>query len=232
MPIRGISCRDETFIKGKKMTTAEKSEKVKAEEFSEIAKTIFAPIYPVLADIILKKIPLRKGTCLDLGSGPGHLGIALASKSSFNIISFDLSPFALEHAAENIKEAGLEGRGTTMQGDVHNLPFPDNSIDLIISRGSIFFWHNPGKVFSEAYRVLKPGCFSFIGGGFGTPELKAEIADKMEKKYGGFRESSKKRMSPENIERLKNAMASSGAPLHYIEQDEANIWFAIKKEIV
>lgn len=212
------------------MSSEEKSEKLKAEEFSEIANTIFAPIYPVLAEIILKKISIREGTCLDLGSGPGHLGIALASQSSFNIIAFDLSPFALEHAAENIKESGLEEKITTMQGDVHNLPFPDNSIDLIISRGSIFFWHNPVKVFREAYRVLKPGCFSIIGGGFGTPQLKAEITDLMEKKYGGFRESSKKRMSPENIERLRNALASSGAPVHFFEQDETNTWFIIEKK--
>ena len=213
------------------MPAIEKSEKVKAEEFAEIAKTIFAPIYPVLAEIILKKIPQRQGTCLDLGSGPGHLAIAMANQSDFKVISFDLSPFAQEHADENIREAKLEERVTTMQGDVHRLPFPDNSIDLIISRGSIFFWHNPEQVFSEAQRVLKPGCYSFIGGGFGTVQLKAEIAENMEKKYGGFKESSKKRMSPENIERLKNALAISGAPVKYMERDEANIWFVIKKEI-
>lgn len=213
------------------MATVEKSEKVKSEEFAEIAKTIFAPIYPVLAEIILKKIPQRQGTCLDLGSGPGHLAIAMANLSDFKVISFDLSLFAQEHADENIKEAGLEEKVSTMHGDVHSLPFPDNSIDLIISRGSIFFWHNPEQVFSEAYRVLKPGSYSFIGGGFGTAELKNEIVNKMEAKYGDFKSNSKKRMSPENIERLKNALAISGAPVKYMERDEANIWFVIKKEI-
>ena len=212
------------------MTTEEKSDKTRADEYAEIAKTIFAPIYPALAEIVLKKIPQKEGTCLDLGSGPGHLAIALADQSDFNAIAFDLSPYALEHARKNIEEAGLNKKITTLQGDVHNLPFPENSIDLIISRGSIFFWDNPEKVFSEAYRVLKPGCFSFIGGGFGTIQLKGEITAKMDEKYGGFKKSTKNRMGPENVERLNNALASSGAPLHYMEQDEANLWFVIKKK--
>lgn len=212
------------------MTTEEKSEKIKADEYAEIAKTIFAPMYPVIAGIILKKIPQKEGTCLDLGSGPGHLSMALASQSNFKAIAYDLSPFALEHARENIREAGLDKKVTTLQGDVHNLPFPDDSIDLIISRGSIFFWDNPEKVFREALRILKPGSFSFIGGGFGTLQLKAEISEKMDEKYGGFKKSTKNRMGTENIERLNNALASSGAPLHHMEQDEANIWFVIKKE--
>ena len=143
-------------------------EEKKAREFDEIARTIFAPIYPILARIILEKIPIQQGICLDLGSGPGHFAIALSNQSNFFTVALDFSSPAQRIAGENIRTAHLEKRVIPVQGDVHHLPFRDNSIDLVISRGSIFFWESPVDVFNEVHRILKPGCSSFIGGGFGT----------------------------------------------------------------
>jgi SAM-dependent methyltransferase len=48
---------------------------------------------------------------------------------------------------------------------VENIPFIDNYFDLIVSRGSIFFWEDMAKGLSEAYRVLKNGGAAYIGGG-------------------------------------------------------------------
>ncbi len=205
-------------------------DEIKAGEFNEIAKKIFAPIYPILAGIVLEKSGTRKGICLDLGSGPGHFAIAITHMSELLTVSLDFSKHAQKFAAENIKEALLENRVKPIRGDVHKLPFKDNSVDLIISRGSIFFWDSPVEVFNEVHRILKPGCSSFIGGGFGTPELKRKIVETMEKKTGDFKNSSGKRMSPENIERLSNALASSSAVYHKVERDDANLWFIIEKE--
>jgi len=205
-------------------------EEIKAGEFNDIAKNIFAPIYPVLANIILEKTSAREGVCLDLGSGPGHFAIAMAGISSFTSISLDLSMHAQKFAAENIKEANLQNRVIPIRGDVHKLPFRDNSVDLVISRGSIFFWDSPLEVFNEVHRILKPGCSSFIGGGFGTPELKQKIVKTMEEKTGDFKASSGKRMSPENIERLSNALRSSSAVNYKVERNDANLWFIIQKE--
>ncbi|HOP62321.1 MAG TPA: class I SAM-dependent methyltransferase [Spirochaetota bacterium] len=206
------------------------NEETKAARFNEIAGTIFAPVYPVLAEIILNKTPVKKGICLDLGSGPGHLAMAVSGRSDFLSISFDLSFHAQKLALENISKSGLNGKVFPMQGDVHSLPFHDNSIELVVSRGSIFFWDEPIRVFNEIHRILKPGCFSFIGGGFGTPELKAEIMEKMEKKTGDFKEGAAKRMSPENLQRLGDALSSSIARIHSVEKDNANLWFIIQKE--
>ena len=40
--------------------------------------------------------------------------------------------------------------------DVHNLPFKDNSMDIVFSN-MLLHWSNENEVFKEAYRVLKPG---------------------------------------------------------------------------
>ncbi len=205
-------------------------EAARARQFNEIAKNIFAPIYPVLAQILLDKSPAKKGVCLDLGSGPGHLAMAIAKISSFTTFSLDLSFSALKLALDNFKESGLESRIIPVQSDVHTLPFHDSSIDFVMSRGSIFFWEDPVKVFNEVHRILKPGCISCIGGGFGTPELKAAIMEKMEQKTGDFKENSGRRMDPENLEKLHSALTASSAIIHSFEMDDTNLWFIIEKE--
>jgi ubiquinone/menaquinone biosynthesis C-methylase UbiE len=49
-----------------------------------------------------------------------------------------------------------------------DMPFPSNSVDLVVSRGSIFFWTDPSKGLQEVYRVLRPGGKAYIGGGHGS----------------------------------------------------------------
>jgi ubiquinone/menaquinone biosynthesis C-methylase UbiE len=106
----------------------------------EIAKTIFAPVYPVIADNIIRRFGITEGICIDPGSGPASLSIAVAEKTDLDVIAFDYSEDMQEAASKNIREAGLEGRITLICGDVHAMPFDDDYADLIISRGSMFFW--------------------------------------------------------------------------------------------
>ncbi len=54
--------------------------KINATEFDQIARTVFSPVYPVIADLIRKKTGITSGKCLDAGCGGGYLGIALAMK--------------------------------------------------------------------------------------------------------------------------------------------------------
>lgn len=108
-------------------------------EFDNIAREVFAPIYPVIAEQIKQKTGITTGKCLDIGCGGGYLGIALASITELYIYLLDKSLEMLEIAASNISAAGLKTRMQTFFADVKKIPLPDQSINLIISRGSIFF---------------------------------------------------------------------------------------------
>ena len=131
--------------------------KIDAQQFDTIARTVFAPVYPLIAKQIMHHTGITSGTCLEIGCGPGYLGAALAGKTDLYLLFLDQSAAMLELCERTIDENDLRGRAGLLPGDVGSLALPDGSVDLIISRGSIFFWEDLPRAFGEIHRVLKPG---------------------------------------------------------------------------
>lgn len=199
-----------------------------AAEFNEIACNVFAPIYPVIARQTLDRCAVREGICVDLGCGPGLLAIAMAKITAMNFFALDYSPPMLAFAAKHIGKAGLAGRILPVVGDVHRLPFPDGSIDIMISRGSMLFWNDKPAAFREIGRVLKKNGKSYIGCGMGSTELKDEIFEKMrqqDKHWGrGFQDRQTKPVPDE----LKNALNAAGVRKYDITSGDAGLWIYIE----
>lgn len=151
------------------------------KEFDRVAREVFAPVYPVIAEQIKQKTGITRGICLDIGCGGGYLGIALAGITELYVYLLDKSPEMLEIAARNIADHGLEKRARTLLGDVHEIPLREQSVDLVISRGSIFLGEKKQKAFQEIYRVLAPKGVAFIGGGLGNAQLRSMIKERMAK---------------------------------------------------
>jgi SAM-dependent methyltransferase len=154
-----------------------------AARFDHFAREVFKNVYPLLAEQILGDYDIRDGLCLDLGCGPGYLGIELAERSNLRVIGVDIDPNAVLIARANSSRRNLGTRVTAEEGDVHKLRFADGSADLIVSRGSFAFWDHPAKAFREIQRVLKPGGVAFVGGGMGrsiSPQERASIKKRLE----------------------------------------------------
>jgi ubiquinone/menaquinone biosynthesis C-methylase UbiE len=176
---------------------SKKSQESEAVRFDRFVREAFKEVYPSLADQILNDYNIHEGVCLDIGCGPGYLGIEIAKRSHFKIIGLDIDPDAVQVAKTNVELENLSDRITIEQGDVHRLRFPDGAADLIVSRGSFLFWENTALGFREIYRVLKPGGVAFIGGGMGraiTPEKKEAI--KLKVQQAGFMNLCKKTITP------------------------------------
>jgi len=178
----------------------------KAREFDEIATTVFAPIYPVIAGQILERTRIKNGTAIDLGSGPGLLAIALAEQSPLRVFALDLSPAMLMVAAEHIRASGLVKRVVPVLGDVHEIPFEDSTINLVVSRGSWFFWDDLGRAFKEIHRVLTPDGLACIGGGFGNARLKAEIHATMSERGSEWEKGVQERSLKNNPDRIREEL--------------------------
>ena len=201
-----------------------------AKGMDEISKTIYAPIYPFIAGQIKKKFNITDGLCIDIGSGPAALSIALARITNLHIHAMDVSKHSYKIAATNIADQNLESRIATVMGNAESLPFEDNFADLIVSRGSIFFWDDLIKAFNEILRVLKPGGKTYIGGGFGNAELKKTIFKEIAKQNDSFSKKGKGKLTPENIKRIKKAIGQSNVQKYDITHGDAGFWIHITKE--
>jgi ubiquinone/menaquinone biosynthesis C-methylase UbiE len=116
------------------------------------------------------------------------VAIALIEATGNPVVMLDPNKEALAEGLQTAREKGLANRLSAVVGAAENMPFPDNSVDLVVSRGSIFFWEDPVKGLQEVYRVLRPGGKAYIGGGAGSgyPEsdVRKLIQDRREKMKG------------------------------------------------
>lgn len=92
---------------------------------------------------------------LDLASGTGFTAMALAEHVS-RVVAFDGTPEMLEQAKKLASEKGISNIEYSV-GDVANLPFPDNSFDIVTCRRAAHHFTDKPRFLSEAFRVLKPG---------------------------------------------------------------------------
>lgn len=102
---------------------------------------------------------LRPGeVVLDLGSGGGFDSFlaARAVGPAGRVIGVDMTPAMLAKARQNAKV----GQFTNVEfrlGEIENLPVSDKSVDAIISNCVINLSPDKARVFTESFRVLKPG---------------------------------------------------------------------------
>lgn len=200
--------------------------KIDAVKFERIAREIFAPIYPVIAQQIKNETGIVEGKCLDIGTGVGFLGLALAEITNLHVYLYDISTEMLAYAEQNLKDRNLKNRVQTLRGDVHSIPLPDQSIDLVISRGSVFFWEDLQKAFVEIYRILAPGGMTFIGGGFGTKELEEQITKKMDSDWSAKREE---RLGNNSVQNFKKVLKDANITEYKINKNEAGLWIIIRR---
>ena len=101
---------------------------------------------------------LREGDdVLDLGSGSGTdvFVAALRVGDAGSVTGIDMTDEQLEKARQLGDEAGLENVSFE-EGHIEDLPFEDESFDVVVSNGVINLSAEKERVFAEANRVLEP----------------------------------------------------------------------------
>ena len=98
-------------------------------------------VLPMLGDLKNKKV-------LDVGAGTGRLALRMA-KLDAQVTALDISEEMLE------KFNVLCSMFHAVVGDAENLPFADESFDIVVATFLIVHLKDPRRFFDEAYRVLK-----------------------------------------------------------------------------
>ncbi|MBE0655732.1 MAG: class I SAM-dependent methyltransferase [Bacteroidales bacterium] len=122
----------------------------------------------------------RSPKILEVGCSTGYITRYLAKKYNCDIVGIDLSQLLLDIAKEESDKTGLQNI-RYYKADVANLPFSDNTFDIVFGQAITALVPEPIKVINEYFRVLKPG------GKMGIQELfmKMTLSTEYEEKING-----------------------------------------------
>ena len=99
--------------------------------------------------------PHQVSSYLDLGTGTGRILELVAPRAS-RAVGIDLNGEMLSLARARIERASL-AHVQVRRGDLFQLPYADESFDLITVHQVLHYLEDPSAAVAEAARVLKPG---------------------------------------------------------------------------
>lgn len=101
-----------------------------------------------------------ESSVLDVGCGYGFALSKYALLTSGRLVGIDYSPTMVDKGKEFLRESGFIERIDLVHASVLDLPFPDESFDVITSHRclmALLSWERQEEALLELARVLKPG---------------------------------------------------------------------------
>lgn len=132
-----------------------------------------------LAAVVAACLPRATDRALDVACGGGIVACTLAPHVK-EVIGCDVTPAMLENARERSAENELNN-ASFIAADALQLPFPDQSFDIVTTRFSFHHVQDPLAVLREMFRVSKPeGRVVVIDMYVSSDTVKAEAFNKLE----------------------------------------------------
>jgi SAM-dependent methyltransferase len=113
---------------------------------------------PEFRPLLFDYLGARRGQrALDVGSGSAYLARLLARELDSRVTSLDADDAMLAVARRLVSEEGLEERVSIVAGDAYELPFADDSFDLVTSHLLMCILNDPARALQEQMRVTRAG---------------------------------------------------------------------------
>ncbi|GAB3427518.1 class I SAM-dependent methyltransferase [Flindersiella endophytica] len=126
--------------------------------YDKHAGALFGSLYKMVSNDVLKAEPAHGAAVLDAGCGPGRILRLIAGKrTDLDLHGVDLAQGMITEAEAAAERAGLAGRMSFTRADLADLPYADDSFDLVISNASMHHWERVEPIVPELARVLRPG---------------------------------------------------------------------------
>jgi ubiquinone/menaquinone biosynthesis C-methylase UbiE len=111
---------------------------------------------------LAEESPKKPIKTLEVGCGSGGVSLYFHNTRGYEVELVDLSHEALSFARRNFETHGRKPLHTTFRkADAAQLPYPDDTFDLVMSFGLLEHFADIAKPICEQLRVLKPGGFFF-----------------------------------------------------------------------
>jgi ubiquinone/menaquinone biosynthesis C-methylase UbiE len=118
-------------------------------DFNQIAR-----LNVLMAESLCQKTnPLSGQKVLDVACGSGTAAL-VAARRYCDVTGIDFVPELISRARKIAEAGGLEAK--FLVADAQNLPFPDNTFDVVLSVYGVQFAPDQEKAAKELLRVCKP----------------------------------------------------------------------------
>jgi len=108
-----------------------------------------------VAEEFVERIGIKPSSrVLDVACGTGNTALP-AARTGASVTGVDIAPNLLEQARKRAAAEGLEIRFD--EGDAEQLPYPNQSFDVVLTMFGAMFAPRPDMVAAELMRVCKPG---------------------------------------------------------------------------
>lgn len=126
---------------------------------------VSVPKHPYHASVIWLG-DIRGKRVLDVGCGDGWFSILLAKRGAI-VSGFDISAEGVLAAQEWAEANGVAGSCSFVTGSIYDIPYPENSFDIVAGQSILHHATDKTKVASELARVLRPGGLGVFHEPFG-----------------------------------------------------------------
>ena len=114
--------------------------------------------YSKISKILIQSIDCNGKEVIDVGCGTGILSFLLMEKGVAKLVCVDQSILMLDKCRERSIALGYTDDVISFyEGDVENLPFADNSYDLVCINMVLGMVPNQQQAINELTRILRPG---------------------------------------------------------------------------
>jgi SAM-dependent methyltransferase len=120
-------------------------------DYPSMVETFLLPLGPVLVEAAAIGPGMR---VLDVAAGTGNASIPAAERGA-SVVASDLTPELFEAGRRRAEEHGVELEW--VEADAENLPFEDESFDVVMSCIGAMFAPRHRAVADELVRVCRPG---------------------------------------------------------------------------
>jgi len=128
-------------------------------------------------------VNLKDKEVLDVSCGRGAFACYYAKNFRARVTGVDISPEMIESSITKAEQEGVEGLTEFKVADSLELPFLENSFDIVINECAVGLTSDPQKCLSEMARVTKPGGCIVIHESLWLKELpedeKRDIAERL-----------------------------------------------------
>jgi len=127
------------------------------EKLNSISDYVYYQGEMLAKNVGLSKELVKDKICLDGGCGHAALTYQMLKLGAKKAYGFDLKPTPRKDFFSKFENVRF------VSGSLLDIPFEDNTFDLVVSTGVVHHTINPEKAFSELARVLKPEGTLILG---------------------------------------------------------------------